>query len=670
MRLKKTVASLGAALVVLANSGNLAQADTNKSFASEHSLAAVSKNIDWQIVKQALPILIKPASVSTNAKPTTPQHDIDNLTKQEQDANNWVFANGSEVYAQFKFASPQTLESIEFEQLDHAAVGIELIGKNSKHKLGLLAVQEGKVRFSKPYSDISAVKITFPAREAQPYSSSLKALKFFAAGQSALEKQLQGVFADKQLAKLKAKVSAKDIAALPEPFKSLAEKLQKNTDLGLLLAEYSAGTNPLEVKEKLQLFGTFSSHENITGVYLAPGKHVVMVGDTQGQKISLRLPDYLRALPKGEDAFKHWGKWSLQSPEITLQSGLNVIEVKYPTNAYISYFAKEPANSPKIAVHFVTGEQNGFFDTGKKHTNADWDRMLAAAKGPIFDARGKHIHMAFPVDALKKYTAGKGCELLDVYDRILDAELEIGGLKKYGKVPDNRVFARVNYWYYMFRDSESICFIGEDGTLQNVLDPARISKGDPCWGFSHESGHIMQTFPITWTGMIEVSVNIFSMHATTKLGNPSRLKEEQRYAKAREQIIDKKISYLECEDQLARLVPFWQLHLYFSRHTDNKDFYPDLLEHLRCNAVKYPENQSLRYQLQFVKSACEVSKTDLSEFFEKYGFFKSGNLEISDTHGMRRSKEFIDEKWVQELRDWIKQQNYPKPVTDITLLED
>lgn len=83
--------------------------------------------------------------------------------------------------------------------------------------------------------------------------------------------------------------------------------------------------------------------------------------------------------------------------------------------------------------------------------------------------------------------------------------------------------------------------------------------------------------------MTEVSNNIFSSQAAAKTGNESRLKHQGSYNKARKEIIEGKIAYLQSKDVFNKLVPLWQFHLYFTKN-GYPDFYPDVMEYLRNNA--------------------------------------------------------------------------------------
>lgn len=121
------------------------------------------------------------------------------------------------------------------------------------------------------------------------------------------------------------------------------------------------------------------------------------------------------------------------------------------------------------------------------------------------------------------------------------------------------------------------------------------------------------------------------------------------------------------------LVPFWQLQLYFEKAGKNPDFYPDLFEAFRKQAnnanklkVKADENPAV-YQLNFIKTACEVSKVDLTDFFDSYGFFYAGNFD-GDCYGAYHYN--MTEKMAMDCKKEIKSKNYPKPVLDITTLTD
>lgn len=473
------------------------------------------------------------------------------------------------------------------------------------------------------------------------------------------------LFKDANCTSLKSNVKGTD-KFQSDAMKALAEKiLAKEYNPAYLSARYEAYPTPQYVGKSLKIGDGFSKYENMTGVYLEKGEHVILVGKTGGKEISLLLPNFMRKPAEGIEPTKDPNGWGLHKKEIPLQEGVNIINVEIPTNAYISYFTDDFKKAPKIPVHFVTGKVNGYFDTTRGDTNEKWDKLLDNAVSPIMDARGRFIQVAYPVEFFKKFTQGKGVELIKAYDKLIGIQYELMGLVKYKKLPKNRVLARVNFNYYMFRDGDGVSYLGDSGTMRMVADPAVVVTGDPCWGFSHEVGHVMQMRPMTWGGMTEVSNNIFSLQAAAVMGNESRVEKQNNFVKAREEIIGKNMSYLQSKDVFNTLIPFWQLHLYFTKN-GHPDFYPDVMEYLRKNTEDYRRNDTIKYQFDFIKACCTVTKTDLTDFFEKWGFFWIGEMDINDygKYHFNITKEMVD-----ETKKWIASKNYRKPAHDITLTD-
>ncbi len=434
-----------------------------------------------------------------------------------------------------------------------------------------------------------------------------------------------------------------------------------------LCAEYRALPSPMVLSREYRLGDGFSKYENITGVYLEGGENVLLVSGVGERKVSLLLPDLMRQPSNPSEPTRDSLGWGLLKQVVVLRDGVNVINVEKSSNAYIHYFEDDYAAAPEVSVHFVTGLVNGYFDLERGDDNAKWDELLASAVSPIMDARGKHIHVAYPVEWFVEYTSGRGVELMTNYDSLVNAQYELMGLVKYDNVPLNRVFARVNFNYYMFRDRDGVAYLGNKGTMRMVADPVVVINGDPCWGFSHEVGHIMQMHPMTWGGMTEVSNNIFTLYAKRKMGNsPSRIMRQGNYKKAQDELVGKGIAYLLHSDVFDRLVPFWQLQLYFEGN-GMPDFYPELMEHLRRTAGDYKGDQTIQYQFEFIKACCDVSKTNLLDFFEKWGFFVAGDLVVKDygTYNFSITQDMID-----STREYVLAKGYPEPSIDITTISE
>lgn len=485
---------------------------------------------------------------------------------------------------------------------------------------------------------------------------------------------------------LKRSTKAADVRQIRNAqLREVAQQLMANSyDDAYRYATYEAYLSPTTLGRQLMIGDGYSKYENMTGIYLPIGQHVVLVDDIQeGQEVNLVIPNWNRRAPEGMEPTKDPAGWGIHKRTFRLQNGVNLIEVKdFDGLAYIDYYVDQPGTAKPISVHFPAALVNGYFDI-TKHNDDDWDKLLDNAVYPIIDAQGRYIQIAYPAEDCKRYAAGRGVELISNYDTLVYRQHRLLGLEKYDKVPSNRILARVNYNYYMFRDGDGVAYMGTNpaNAMPLVVDPDRVISGDPCWGFSHEVGHVHQLRPhFNWGGLGEVSNNVFSLYVTTSFGNPSRIFEQDNYRKARESIIDQRISYLQDEDVFNRLVPFWQLHLYFSRIAGNPDFYPDLFEAFRQQGAREQGARRPRsggwsdrganpapYQLNFVKTACEVSQTDLTEFFDQYGFFTVGSFEYDD-YGPYRYE--MTQEMVDECRAAIAAMNLPKPTTDISRLMD
>lgn len=476
-----------------------------------------------------------------------------------------------------------------------------------------------------------------------------------------------------------------DIKKIQNPLlkETALQLLNKRYDTEYRVSEFEALLKPSTLGQQLMIGNGYSKYENITGIYLQKGQNLVLAEEiTEDMTVNLIVPNWNRRAPDGIDPTKDPAGWGIEKKLFPLKNGVNVIELKdFDGLAYIDYFSDKPQNEKPIKLHFVNAKVNGYFDI-VKHNDKDWNNLIDNAVYPIIDAIGRHIQIAYPVVDCKEYAYGRGVELISNYDSLVRRQYRIMGLEKYNRIPQNKILSRVNYNYYMFRDGDGVAYMGTHpgNAMPLVVDPSRVIKGDPCWGFSHEVGHVHQLQPyFNWGGLGEVSNNLFSLYNTTSFGNKSRISEQKNYDSARKEIINKGLSYLQNNDVFNRLVPFWQLQLYFSSVGNNSSFYPDLFESFRLqendsNITMDRRDKRVRrdgnpaeYQLNFIKTACKVSKTDLTDFFNKYGFFYVGEFEIKDygTYHYNMTQEMVDE-CIKEIRSM----KFPAPYVDISTLTD
>jgi hypothetical protein len=134
---------------------------------------------------------------------------------------------------------------------------------------------------------------------------------------------------------------------------------------------------------------------------------------------------------------------------------------------------------------------------------------------------------------------------------------------------------------------------------------------------------------LTWEGMGEVSVNIYTMYNQRRFGGASRLMQSRagfptEYDHAIARIVETGIPYFDPtigNDFFTRLVPLWQLHLYLVEAQGLTNFWKELHEHHRVTPVLDPAVLSNGvFQLDFVRQVSRISGFNMVEFFRSWGF--------------------------------------------------
>jgi hypothetical protein len=358
------------------------------------------------------------------------------------------------------------------------------------------------------------------------------------------------------------------------------------------------------------------------------------------------------------------GGWGVSST-YPLSKGLNKFKAKNKGLIYVMYHTQQ-ATEPLVKINIATGSVNGYFDS-QKHSREDWSRIISKAGYQDFDLLGKYAHLTFPTSYFKRNTPD-GMALIDKYDELVHLEHEFMGLVKYDKVFKNRMYFHVDYntSTYMYATSYRTGFVVS--SMNELCSLSRFSTGS-VWGPAHEVGHVNQTRPgLRWLGMTEVTNNLHSLYVQTSFGNTSRLQSERTYQLAYDGIVATGIAHNASTDVFHKLVPFWQLKLYLCDAQGQGDFYKDLYEYYRTHDSP---NVSLetdgRYQLDFVRNVCHISRMDMTEFFEKWGFLTPLDIEIND-YSTARFK--ITQGQIDIVKAEIAAMSYPTPTKDVTKITD
>ena len=465
---------------------------------------------------------------------------------------------------------------------------------------------------------------------------------------TALEASLS-IFTDKACTQLKAGTTKEDIMAIENEFvKNMALAIYNNVYDKFRIGDFKSYPNPGVIAQKNKT-STYGIYDNVTGIYVKYGTEmVVFMNDFVGE-ISLRVVYHNRGFG---------------GVDYVLKPGVNRFKVDTEGLAYLMY---QDANPYEVKANFATGTVNGYFDVAQ-HKKEDWRGLIESATYSHFDVLGKLAHLSFTTDDLRQYTPDI-TELIALYDDIVDLEQDFLGLYKYDRANKTRMYFRTNTHEDMYMYATSYRTEYNKGTMSALCNPNTL-RSSP-WGPAHEVGHVNQTRPgLRWLGMTEVSNNIYSLYVQTSWGNDARIDEENvapynnRYEKAFTEMLAAGIGHGEHDDVFCKLVPFWQLQLYFSNVLGEKDFYKDVHEKIRVN--DNPTSHGVA-QVEFAKICSDIAQTDLTEFFIDWGFLKPVNASMDD-YGQGNIT--VTQAMVDDAIASIQSKGYPKPEMKLQFIHE
>lgn len=159
-----------------------------------------------------------------------------------------------------------------------------------------------------------------------------------------------------------------------------------------------------------------------------------------------------------------------------------------------------------------------------------------------------------------------------------------------------------------------ISFHNSGGLVKNLL----VRPENNQWGLYHEVGHTYQMNEITWSGLVERSVNLYAVAVQEALGYPNYLDESTVYPAVmafRETPIAER-DFARITNGRLKVLMFDQLRRGFGAH-----FYAHLFQVIRReNVLGFPEPESdLAVQQHFMRTAGSVSNRNLTPFFEEWG---------------------------------------------------
>jgi len=534
-------------------------------------------------------------------------------------------------------------------------------------------------------------------------------------------------FTDMSISELRSDVTFEDIKAIKDPFyRSLAEKIFYGIyDDEFRVCEFRAYPIPERSSEILR-DKPWGMLDNVTGMYVAEANtpQYIYLDEDYGQEIYVRVVNY--ATDDGSWAQSH----KYHDYDYRLQKGRNVIYPKNTGLMYMQLYSDDFEKIPEMKAHFINSSVNGYLKRGV-HKAEDVHRIfgLATAKEqPYFDVVTNRTLINYTKDMYYRNTfqnnvaenADRVIDLMMVYDTIVYIQEEAQGLPKYSamglpRAHNNRIpFLGLDFhdkngysaWYYIGMSPRNV---------PKALDPNAIwnrkvtnynnSIVAAVWTLMHELGHSTQSRMFTWCGLSEVTNNFMCIITQEKFygqGN-NTMRFNDHFNRGHKNLanrwvwdFDDKGNWYErpmthceatnspelgnergCIDLVTKIMPFWQLYLYYHYVLEREDFYPDFYE--LCRTKDFYEKDFANAHAyhsalpnEWVRSISEVSGHNLSEWANAWGL-PGINRASGVNKGMKVNHYseifFVNtEEELAELKEYCSK--YPKPEHDIYYIHD
>ena len=382
--------------------------------------------------------------------------------------------------------------------------------------------------------------------------------------------------------------------------------------------------NPLQFSEVAsaayesdRLLNTPTPDFRVTGLY-APPRTVLTVNVTgqpaSSSNLQLMVGTFSRYnISENKDPISY-----------PLNPGTNVIQVSGIGGfVYIQYTVYDKPNPDNLHPLTFTFQQ-GFVRAPNyvlgQTTKANWKKQLSTyTSAPDVVMQSKRSFMVFSRENALLWQDNDQDLVLNTADQILDAESAISGLDNSSETHRRNtnqflLTQAEDGWMYAtnFRTAYSA------GAAKYAFTPlitGRLPNSGDAWGIWHELGHLHQQ-PWTWSGLGEVTVNIYSLAAERSLGvSPGRLVSDQVWPRITSHLASTQANKnfnADSVDVFVRLGMFQQLWLAYG---DN--FFQQL--HRKTREEKPTLDTDAKKMRYFMLKACEVSGNDLTGFFKKWG---------------------------------------------------
>jgi len=403
-----------------------------------------------------------------------------------------------------------------------------------------------------------------------------------------------------------------------------------------LLKDAATGTQNLTINVQVGSQGLtepqppyFRPHS--TGLYVPAGKKIVVNLDAVylGQKLKAQIGVH-------NDDLTHLDSLSRDGFDLTETFELDktTTEIYSPYGGLLLIQVPDTSKLSNLNISVSGALKAPFFELNKT-TSEDWDK-IRNYPAPWAELKTDKIVLTVPSEKIRMLNNPE--ELLKFWDKVMDANAKLAAISKQRTHPERIIVDSDIAYGYMFTTREKIV-VPDDESCQLMLNKDALIKNGS-WGHFHEIGHRHQFKDIDFSGLTEVSVNLFTLYTYDKVLGIGLFENEK--FQSREAFRKKVDMYFNSSPSFSKWKndPFIALLIYV-QIIDRFGWEPIEEVYRQYRSLpkdSYPRSNDQKIDLWFTNIS-KATKSDLTDFFETWQIPVSNSAK-SEVKGL--------EKWIPD----------------------